>query len=444
MEFNKTYNISENFSFEWTQVMHSIPETGGIYFRINNKKIFHISDYRFDRTPILAERTNYKRLEEIGNEKLDMLLVDSTSAFSAKQMSESDIKVNTLKCFQEADQAIAICCFASNVSRILMTLQLAEMVNRKVVIMGGSMQKIAEAAVKSGLIERSIFDKVLIKVEKAESMPRNKLIFLGTGSQGEEFSAMARLARDEFRGYRFIEGDTLVHSATAIPGNEESVWNMFELMASKGIHIRARHNGDHIHASGHASQADILELFSLLKPKVIVPIHGTTQHMDKVEELIEDNTKSVPCTIAMREFITIAENNMLEVHSFEDDKWLSKSNEFAIDGRCEIPYEDYFIFRQRRFMHEEGAVFVSMALDKRGMIMSPPAMASKGLSDEKKLAETYKMAMISIYKDLKTKGMERQIKDQEKAREVIRVAARKAFVKDRGKKPMTIVTFVQV
>ena len=444
MEFGKEYKIDKNFSFEMVQVMHSIPQSGGVYFKINDKKVFHISDYRFDDAPILPERTDYKRLEEIGNDKLDMLLVDSTSAFSEDNPTETDVKENTLKAFQEAEKAIAICCFSSNVSRVLMTLQLAEMVDRKVVVLGASLQKMMEAAVRTGIIDAKLVEKVARKTEDVGNIGREKLIYLGTGSQGEEMSAMARLARDELRGVRLKEGDILVHSATAIPGNEDSVWDMFELMAKKGVEVKARHNGYKIHASGHASRKDLIRMFHIMKPKVIVPIHGTTQHMHEVERIIDEQTHSVPCTIAYREFIQIDEENMLEVHDFNENKLLKETGEFAVDGSWQIPLEDYFIFRQRKFMHEEGAVFISMALNKAGMIVSQPSITSKGLGDEDKLKEVYTYALTNIYRQMKANNMDRAIKDIEKAREVVRIAGRRAFIQHRGKKPMTVVDFVKI
>ncbi|HAG53330.1 MAG TPA: hypothetical protein DCL21_06060 [Alphaproteobacteria bacterium] len=444
MEFGKTYNIAKDFTFEMVQVMHSIPQSGGVYFNINGKKIFHISDFRFDKAPILPEKTNYKRLEEIGKNKLDMLLVDSTSAFSETNPTETDVKENTLKVFQEAKKAIAICCFSSNVSRVLMTLQLAELTGRKVVILGASLQNMTNGAVATGLIDAKLVERVVLRADETKNMSRSKLIYLGTGSQGEEMSAMARLARDELRGVRLQEGDILVHSAMSIPGNEESVWNMFELMAKKGVEVKARHNGFKIHASGHASREDLIEMFHIMKPKVIVPIHGTTQHMHEVERIIEDQTHSVPCSIAYREFIQIDDENMLEVHDFSEDKLLNATGEFAIDGSAQVPLEDYFIFRQRKFMHEEGAVFIAMAVNKSGMIISQPSITSKGLGDETKLQEIYTYALTNIYRQMKANNMDKAIRDTEKAREVIRVAGRRAFIQHRGKKPMTVVDFVTI
>jgi len=444
MEFGKTYKIDKDFTFELVQVMHSIPQSGGVYFNINGKKIFHISDYRFDKAPILPEKTDYKRLEEIGKNKLDMLLVDSTSAFSETNPTETTIKENTLKVFQEAEKAIAICCFASNVSRVLMTLQLAELTDRKVVILGASLQNMTNGAVATGLIDAKLVEKVVMRADETKNMSRSKLIYLGTGSQGEEMSAMARLARDELRGVRLQAGDILVHSATPIPGNEDSVWNMFELMAKKGVEVKAKHNGYTIHASGHASREDLIELFHIMKPKVIVPIHGTTQHMHEVERIIEDQTHSVPCSIAYREFIQIDDENMLEVHDFSEDKTLYETGEFAVDGNTLVPLEDYFIFRQRKFMHEEGAVFIAMAVNKAGMIVSQPSITSKGLGDETKLQEIYTYALTNIYRQMKANNMDKAIRDVEKAREVIRVAGRRAFIQHRGKKPMTVVDFVTI
>jgi ribonuclease J len=444
MEFRKEYQISEGFSFEMVQTMHSIPQTGGVYFKINGKKIFHISDFRFDDTPVLPEATDYERLEQIGDAKLDMLLVDSTSVFSPDQLSETEVKNNTLALFQEAKEAIAICCFASNTSRVLMTLQLAEMTNRKVVVLGGSLQNMLEGAIKTDLIDKGLVERTVRRIEEVKNMSRNQLVYLGTGSQGEEMSAMSRLARDELRGVRLENGDTLIHSAMAIPGNEESVWNMFELMAGKGVYVKARHNGHKIHASGHASQSDLIRMFKLVRAKVVVPIHGTTQHMSEVEQVITDNSHSVPCTIAYREFIHIGEDNMLEVRDFKEDTLLHNTGEFAVDGSWLLPLDDYFIFRQRKFMHEEGAVFISMAINKAGMIVSPPAITSKGLGDEKKLQEVYTYAMTNIFRQMKANNMDKAIKDEEKAKEIIRVAGRKAFIQHRGKKPMTVVSFVTV
>lgn len=444
MEFGKTYNISKDFTFEMVQVMHSIPQSGGVFFNIGGKKVFHISDFRFDKAPVLPEKTDYARLERMGKEKLDMLLVDSTSVFSAENPTETEIKENTLKAFQAATSAIAICCFASNVSRVLMTLELAEMTGKKVVVLGASLQNMMESAVKTGLIDVKLVESVARKMEDIRSIPREKLIFLGTGSQGEEMSAMARLARDEMRNVRLEEGDIMVHSATAIPGNEDSVWNMFELMAKKGVDVKARHNGHKLHGSGHASRKDLLEMFEIVKPKVIVPIHGTTQHMHEVERVVEEQTPSIPCTIAYREYIQIDESNMLEVHDFKENKLLDQTGEYAIDGKWQIPLEDYFIFRQRKFMHEEGAVFISMAINKSGMIVSQPSITSKGLGDEDKLKEVYTYALTNIFRQMKTNNMDRAIKDKDKAKEIIRVAGRRAFIQHRGKKPMTVVDFVTV
>ncbi|MCP4355201.1 MAG: ribonuclease J [Proteobacteria bacterium] len=443
-EYGKTYTVSKNFSFEFVQMVHSIPQTAGIYIKINGKTIFHNGDFKFDETPILPEYTDHKRLKEISEEGLDLLLADSTSVFSKGEgMSENEVKEHTLKLFQEAKKAIGICCFASNVSRILMTLQLAELVDRKVV-MFGSLQNTTLAAAKSGVISEDLIKKVVRKLHDVENLSREKLILFATGSQGEPMAAMSRLARDEMPKVRLLEGDTVIHSAKAVPGNETNVWNMFELLAERGIKIKALFNGHKVHASGHATSVDLLRLFDILKPKVIIPIHGTTQHMQEVTNLVEDNSKSIPCTIAYREFLTIADDNVLEVHSFDDDKLLKETTEFAIDGGKEVAFEDYFIFRQRKFMNEEGAVFIAIAINRNGQVLGQPSISSKGLGDEKKLKDVYQYALANIYKKLKASNMDKHIKDKDKAREAIRIAGRRAFVQHRGKKPMTVVDFIEV
>lgn len=447
IEFGKTYNVSPEFTFEFVQVMHSVPHSSGIFININGKKIFHLSDFRLDKERILPEATDYKRLMEIGNDKLDLFLTDSTSAFSEEEITEQQVMRNTEQLFMEAQankQRIFICCFSTNVSRMLMTLLLAEKYGRRVVMLGYSIQRMLEGAAKIGLIDMKLVEKVLINVEETNKMADDKLVFLGTGSQGEEMAAMARLARGENRMVALKQGDMLIHSATPIPGNEEVVWNMFEMMAERGVVIRARHNGYKIHASGHASRADLIEMFKILRPKVIIPVHGTAQHMQEVERIIESETSSAPCYISYREFIQIGAENMLEVHDFKDDKQLAETGEYAIDGDWMIPLEDYFIFRQRKFMHEEGTVFISMALNRSGMIVSPPSITSKGLGDENKLQEVYNYAIANIFKQMKANRMDKAIRDQEKAKEIIRIAARRAFVRNRGKKPMTVVNFVTI
>lgn len=443
IEYNKEYKVGNDFSFELVQLIHSIPQSGGIYFKINGTKVFHSGDFRLDETPILPENTDYKRLEKIGQDKPDLLLVDSTSVFSENLMSESEIKENTLKYCQEANQAIAICCFASNVSRVLMTLQIAETLNKKVLVLGGSLQNTLNAAVTTKLIDKKLVEKVVRRLDDVENIGRENLIMLGTGSQGEPMAAMARLARDEMPKVRLIEGDVMIHSAMAVPGNEASVWNMFEMLAERGIRIKAKIFGDKVHASGHATRGDLIKFFDILNPKVIIPVHGTIQHMQAVSDLIED-TGNVPCTIAYREFLQIAENNVLEVRGFEDDKILDETTEYAVDGGHEVAYEDYFIFKQRKFMHEQGAVFISLAVNRNGQIMAQPSVTSKGLGDDSKLRSVYQYALTNIYRELKAKGFDKRITDKEKAREVIRVAGRRAFINHRGKKPMTVVDFIEI
>lgn len=447
VEFGKTYEVSPGFSFEYVQVVHSVPHTAGIYFNINGKKIVHLSDFRLDKERILPEATDYKRLMEIGNDKLDIFLTDSTSVFTEEEVTELQVMRNTEQLFMEADanfQRIFICCFSTNVSRMLMTLLLAEKSNRRVVMLGYSIQKMLEGAVNVGLIDAKLVEKVLINVDQTKNMADKELVFLGTGSQGEPMAAMMRLARGENRFVEIKQNDMLIHSATPIPGNEESVWNMFEMMSERGMMIKSRHNGHKIHASGHASRSDLIEMFKILRPKVIVPVHGTAQHMQEVERVIESETNAAPCYISYREYIQIGEKNVLEVHGFDQDKQLAETGEYAIDGSWEIPYEDYFMFRQRKFMHEEGAVFISMAVNRAGMIVSPPAITTKGLGDEDKLKEVYTYALTNIFKHLKMNGMDKAIKDQEKAKEIIRTAGRRAFVQHRGKKPMTVVNFVVI
>tara|TARA_Y100001960_G_C14778551_1_gene884924 strand:+ start:1238 stop:2935 length:1698 start_codon:yes stop_codon:yes gene_type:complete len=447
IEFGKTYNVSPDFTFEFVQVMHSVPETAGIYFNINGKKIFHLSDFRLDKERVLPEATDYKRLMEIGNDKLDLFLTDSTSVFSEEDITEQKVMDNTEQLFMEAEankQRIFICCFSTNVSRMLMTLKLAEKYGRRVVMLGYSIQKMLEGAVNVGLIEASLVEKVLINVDQTKKMADGKLVYLGTGSQGEPMAAMARLARGENRFVELKDNDMIIHSATPIPGNEESVWNMFEMMAERGAVIRSRHNGYKIHASGHASRSDLIEMFKILRPKVIVPVHGTAQHMKEVERVIESETNSAPCYISYREYIQIGEENVLEVHDFDEDPTLAETGEFAIDGDWEVPYEDYFIFRQRKFMHEEGAVFISIALNRAGMIVSQPSITTKGLGPDEKLEPICTYAMANIFKQMKANGMDKAIKDEEKAKEIIRIAGRRAFVSHRGKKPMTVVNFVRI
>ncbi len=275
------------FEVEFINVNHSISGACALAIRTPCGLIYHSGDFKIDLTPVAGEPIDFKRIAELGREGVLLYMGESTNIERAGYtMSETVVGTTLDHLFSEnTNRRMIIATFASNVHRLQQIIDLAVKYRRKVALSGRSMFKVVEAAVKIG--ELRIPEGVLIDIERTKNLFDGELLVLSTGSQGEPMSALTRMASGDFNKLTVGVNDTIIISANPIPGNEKMIYRVINNLYKKGARV-VYESLEKIHVSGHACQEEHKILFSLLKPKFFIPVHGEYRHLKRHAELVED------------------------------------------------------------------------------------------------------------------------------------------------------------
>ncbi|MDD2227282.1 MAG: ribonuclease J [Clostridia bacterium] len=274
-----------DFTVEFIKVSHSIAGALALCISTPAGNIIHTGDFKIDFTPIDDSMTDLTRFGELGKKGVQLLLCESTNVGrKGYSMSESNVgKVLEEVAFkQHISKRLIIATFASNIHRLQQILNLAEKYKRKVAFTGRSMINISEVAMKVG--ELSYNKNNIISIEKISKYADSELLIVSTGSQGEPMSALTRMASDDFKQLKIGNNDTIVLSASPIPGNEKNVYNVINRLFKKGADVIYDELAD-VHTSGHACQEEIKTIHALTKPKFFIPVHGEYRHLKQHKEL---------------------------------------------------------------------------------------------------------------------------------------------------------------
>ena len=271
------------FTIEFINVNHSIADAVALAIKTPLGTIIHTGDFKIDITPIQGKMIDLPRLGQLGNEGVLALLSDSTNV-EKPGYSVSEMKVGETfdRLFKNCDQRIIVTTFASNVYRLQQIIDVAAKYKRKVGITGRSMENILRVATVLGYL--SVPEGVLMDIALLNKMPKNKVVIISTGSQGEAMSALYRMAFSEHRQINIEPGDRVIVSASAIPGNENMISKVIDELFHKGAEVIYDRNTD-LHVSGHASQEEQKMMLALVKPKYFIPVHGEYRMLVKHAEL---------------------------------------------------------------------------------------------------------------------------------------------------------------
>ena len=271
------------FTIEFINVNHSIADAVALAIKTPLGTIIHTGDFKIDITPIQGKMIDLPRLGQLGNEGVLALLSDSTNV-EKPGYSVSEMKVGETfdRLFKNCDQRIIVTTFASNVYRLQQIIDVAAKYKRKVGITGRSMENILRVATVLGYL--SVPEGVLMDIAQLNKMPKNKVVIISTGSQGEAMSALYRMAFSEHRQINIEPGDRVIVSASAIPGNENMISKVIDELFHKGAEVIYDRNTD-LHVSGHASQEEQKMMLALVKPKYFIPVHGEYRMLVKHAEL---------------------------------------------------------------------------------------------------------------------------------------------------------------
>jgi len=273
------------FKIEMVPLTHSAPEMQALVIRTELGNILHTGDWKFDHNPLICEAADEDLLRKYGKEGILALVGDSTNVFNEKPSgSEGDLRESLTKLISACKKRVVVTTFASNVARLETIIKAAEQANRKVFIAGRSLFRILEAARNSGYLTDI---PPFLEAHEFNATPRENILVISTGCQGEQFAATTKIAHDAHNIIRLDKDDTVIFSSKIIPGNEKKIFRLFNLFAHKAVEVFTEK--DHfVHVSGHPSRAELKIMYDLIKPKISVPVHGELVHMHEHVRLAKE------------------------------------------------------------------------------------------------------------------------------------------------------------
>lgn len=359
------------FKVEFIRVSHSIPDAVALAVHTPVGVVVHTGDFKIDHTPVDGELTDFFRLAQLGERGVLVLLSDSTNVERpGYTMSERMVGYTFDEAFRQARERIIIATFASNIHRLQQAISIAHRYDRKVAVVGRSMINVVNIAHELGYIH--IPEGTLVELEEANRLPRNKVVILCTGSQGEPMSALSRMALGDHRQMEVYAGDTIIISATPIPGNEKMVARIIDQLFKQGAHVIYEAVSG-IHVSGHPSQEELKLMINLVKPRFFVPIHGEYRMLIKHAELAR--SMGLP-----PENIFVAENGQVLEFTRRTGRIAGRvtAGRVLVDG-LGVGDVGNIVLRDRRQLSQDGILIVVITVSRElGQLVAGPDIVSRG------------------------------------------------------------------
>ncbi|MFH0838065.1 MAG: ribonuclease J [Patescibacteria group bacterium] len=398
------------FEIEFFRVNHSIPNSMGIYLNTPVGSVVHTGDFKFDHSPAIDRPTDFQRIAEIGRKGIDVLMVDSTNALRPGFCkSEAEVAAKLEEIIEKTKGRLIIASFSSLIGRINQIVNIAAKNNRKVFLSGRSMIENVQLAEELGYVT---YPKGTVRKinAQANSMPPSQVLILTTGAQGETLSAMTRMAMGEHSSIKIREGDTVLISASPIPGNELAIVNVINNLYAQGAKVITNNDMD-IHVSGHAHQEELKLMYGLIKPKCYVPIHGELYMRKGHIEMIK--TVADPGMLA-----TCLDNNgdVLEVtrQGIRKSKEKVPANDILVDG---LGFGDIGsrVIQDRKVMSEDGIVVMLFhAYEESKRLISEPDIISRGflyLKESEEIASEVKQVASKAFDQITQQNRKIALKD---------------------------------
>ncbi len=359
------------FTIGFIRVNHSIADAVAIYLKTPIGTILHTGDFKIDHTPVDGQVTGFHRFAELGDEGVLVMLSDSTNAERPGfTKSERSVGASFDEKFRAAQNRIIIASFSSNVHRLQQAIDAAFKYGRKVAVVGRSMLNVVGIAIELGYLK--VADDVLIDISEINNYPPNRIVILTTGSQGEPMSALTRMAMSDHRKVEIVPGDTVMISATPIPGNEKLVARTVDYLFRQGADVIYEASSG-IHVSGHGSQEELKLMLNLVRPTYFIPVHGEYRMLKMHAEIAQD--LGIP-----KANIFLAENGSVIEFTPESGAISGKvtAGALLVDG-LGVGDIGNIVMRDRRQLSQDGILIAVIAMDKEnGCVVSGPEIVSRG------------------------------------------------------------------
>jgi ribonuclease J len=411
------------FSVGFVPISHSIPESSALVIDTPKGRVVHSGDFKIDTAPGVGEPFDHALFEDIGKDGVLALMCDSTNVFSLLPgRSEATVGPEIEKLIASAKGMIAATTFASNVARVVTLAEAGERAGRSICLMGRAMRRMVEASVETGVLKRF---PPTVSPEDAKSLPRDNLMLIVTGSQGERRAASAQLANGKYQGVTMTEGDMFLFSSKTIPGNERGVIRIMNQFSEKGVDVVDDNNGLY-HVSGHANRPDLETMHDLIKPQMVVPMHGEHRHLrEHVKICNAKGIRGVMAVNGMMIDLTAKTPGVVEY---------IETGRTYLDGTVKIGALDGVV-RDRIRMALNGHVMVNVILDENDDPLGEPWCEIRGLAETGRSNAPLVDVLEEDLNQLMGRVGDRVLTDDDKLEEELRRVTRQSTNNEVGKKP---------
>ena len=421
------------FDIEYLPVSHSIPESNALAIRTSFGLVVHTGDWKIDPTPYLGNMTSEETFRRLGDEGVLALVCDSTNVVrDGVSPSESEVAASLKQIIADSPHRVAVTTFASNVARIRAVAEAAEACGREVVVVGRAMDRVVDVATECGYLEG------LVEFNPPQAygyLPREKVVALLTGSQGEPRAALARVAEDEHPDIALSPGDRVIFSSRSIPGNEKAVGQIVNSLVRRGIEVIS--DRTHlVHVSGHPRRDELAQMYAWTRPQIAVPAHGEDLHLGEHAKFaraqgVQNVVKAVNGAV-----VRLAPGRAEIVHHVPAGR-LYKDGDILVDsGDRGVP--------ERRKLSFAGIVSVALAVDARGEIVGDPAIQQMGLPAKTRSGELIADLIDDTVVQVLDSLPRAKRRDPDAVEQAVDRAVRGALRNVWGKKPACHVLVVEV
>jgi ribonuclease J len=414
------------FSVRFVALSHSIPEGNGLLIETPHGRVFHTGDWKIDEKPVLGQAADTDELKRIGDEGVLALVCDSTNVFQeAPSGSEESVHAGLREQVEKAPGRVLVTTFASNAARLQTLGRVATETGRRVVVAGRSLDRILKVARATGYL---LDFPETVRFEDAMRLPRNEVLIIATGGQGEPRAALGRIALGNHE-LKLAENDTVIFSTRIIPGNEVAIGGIMNALSDLGALIVTERQA-HVHVSGHPGRPELRMMYDWVRPQILVPVHGEPRHLAEHGRLALSH--GIPKAIVQKngDVIRLAPGEAKKIDEI-------RVGQLVLDGDVILPANGPTI-SQRRRMSTGGLITVTLARGRNGNLAGDPLVRPFGVPVEADLDDFVADATDAARRAYSSGG------DEERMREAVRLAVRRCATLWTGKKPLVEVALLDV
>ena len=411
------------FTVGFLPISHSIPESSALVIDTPAGRLVHTGDFKLDHEPLVGEAFDPELWAEVSASGVKAMICDSTNVFNEHEgRSESELGPNIEELISAAPQMVVATTFASNVARVKTLADAGVKAGRSICLLGRAMRRMIEAAIETGVLVD--FPRV-VSPEEAVEIPRENLMLIVTGSQGERRAASAQLSRGKYNGIELKEGDLFLFSSKTIPGNEKEVIRIMNNFSERGVDVVDDAGGKY-HVSGHANGPDLARLQDIVQPQIVVPMHGEHRHLRQHVKLAEQKGRTG--VLAVNGMMIDLSGNVPTVA-----EWIEAGRTY-LDGSLQIDALDGIV-RDRIRMALNGHVLVTVILDEDDEPLGEPWCELRGLPETGRSNAALVEVLEEDLNQFMGRAGDKTLTDDDKLEEGLRRIVRNTSQNEIGKKP---------